>query len=795
MNPTTTLWYDTPGTGFCQGLPLGNGRLGMTVLGGIRDERIVLNEESMWSGSPKDNDRPEAHGNLPKIRELLLAGNNPEAEALVNETFTCLPPGSSGGRGANVPFGCFQTLGNLHIEDGDQGTVADYRRVLDLSTAVAAVSFKRDDVRFTREYLVSEPDQVGVIHCTADRAGQLSLEIGMDRPERSETAAVDGDLLMTGTLPDGKGGDGVSYAARVRVLNSGGTVAAGGTTIKVTGADELVILFSAETDYDGNVPCDREAQDPVEMTRQVIAAAVAKPFDAMLAAHIREHRSWFDRAALVIADDEPESAKSAMQTTDRRLVAVKEGGADPSMAALYFNYGRYLLIGSSRPGTLPANLQGIWAEHIQNPWNGDWHLDINVQMNYWPAELAGLSECHMPMLKLIESLQVPGRETAKAYYDACGWIAHVITNPWGFTAPGENASWGAATSGSAWLCEHLWEHYAFTRDREYLAWAYPIMKGSAQFYVDMLIEEPDHKWLVTAPSNSPENAFLTEDGDRAHICMGPTIDMQLLRELFGNCIKAATILGVDDVFRQELTAKRGRLAPNQIGPDGRLQEWLAPYEEPEPHHRHVAHLYGLHPYDEISVDTTPALAAAARKSLERRGDAANGWSLAWKMNVWARLRDGNRAEKLFRDLLNPTEEMELNYDGSGSGSYANLFCACPPFQIDGNLGGAAGIAEMLVQSRWSGGETDPAELILLPALPDAWPNGEIKGIHARGGIVVDMKWEGGELVSATIHSRTGADCDVRYEGQHHKLEMEQGQRISLVRGDLRENSDVRHHRT
>ncbi len=784
MNHSTTLWYDTPGTEFCQGLPLGNGRLGMTVLGGIRDERIVLNEESMWSGSQKEDDRPGAHGNLPRIRELLLAGNNPEAEALVNQTFTCLPPGSSGGRGANAPFGCFQTLGNLLIEDSDLGTVADYRRVLDLSTAVATVSFKRDDVRFTREYLVSEPDQVGVIRCTADRPGQLSLVIGMGRPERSETSVVDGDLLMTGTLPDGKGGDGVSYAARVRVLHGGRPVEAGGTTIKVTGADELVIVFSAETDYDGNVPRDRKVKDPVEMTQQVIAAAVAKPFDAMLADHTREHRSWFDRAALVIADDEPESAKSAMQTTDRRLAAVKEGGADPSMAALYFNYGRYLLIGSSRPGTLPANLQGIWADSIQTPWNGDWHLDINVQMNYWPAELAGLSECHMPMLKLIESLQVPGRQTAKSYYNACGWIAHVITNPWGFTAPGENASWGAATSGSAWLCEHLWEHYAFTRDKEYLAWAYPIMKGSAQFYVDMLIEEPDHKWLVTAPSNSPENAFLTKDGMPAHICMGPTIDMQLLRELFGNCIKAATILGVDDVFRQELTAKRERLAPNQIGPDGRLQEWLEPYEEPEPHHRHLSHLYGLHPYDEISVDTTPALAQAARKSLERRGDAAGGWTLAWKMNFWARLRDGNRAEKLFRHLLNPSEEMGINYSGEGSGSYANLFCACPPFQIDGNLGGAAGVAEMLVQSRWSGSETDPAEVILLPALPDAWPNGEIKGVHSRGGIVVDMKWKGGDLVSATIHSRTGTDCCVSYGGKHHKLMMEQGQRITLVRRDF-----------
>ncbi|NCF82811.1 MAG: glycoside hydrolase family 95 protein [Proteobacteria bacterium] len=743
MNESTVLWYRTPAKTFCQGLLLGNGRLGMTVFGDTGEECIVLNEESIWSGSAFDDDRSGAHKSLPEIRELLLLGDNSKAEALVNQTFTCRGKGSGGGNGANVPFGCFQTLGNMRIKFASEETVSEYRRVLDLSTALATVEFSQGEVQHTRQHFVSEPDQVGIVYYRADGSGHVSFELGMERPERFTTSVADGDLLMTGALPNGQGGDGVTYAARVRVLNTGGTVSADEKTIKVRNADEVIILFSAETDYAGNTPRERKVVNPIGMTKQVIDTVAGKSIDAMREAHIEEHRSWFDRVVMSIDNNKAESTTISDQPTDQRLVAIKKGAEDPSMAALYFNYGRYLLIGSSRPGTLPANLQGIWADSIQTPWNGDWHLDINVQMNYWPAESGGLSECHMPMLKLIESLQVPGRKSAKAYYNATGWVAHVITNPWGFTAPGEDASWGSTTSGSAWLCQHLWERYAFTGDKTYLSWAYPIMKGSAEFYVEMLIEEPENLWLVTAPSNSPENVFRTEAGQKAHTCMGPTIDMQLLRELFANCIKASMILGVDDEFRQTLTEKRARLAPNQIAPDGRLQEWLEPYFEPEPHHRHVSHLYGLHPYDEISVDKTPELAEAARKSLERRGDAATGWSLAWKINLWARLRDGNRAEKLFRDLLNPT-------DGGGSGSYANLLCAHPPFQIDGNFGGAAGIAEMLLQSRWSGLENEVPELLLLPALPDSWEAGSVTGLRARGGISVDLSWADGQVTTASV---------------------------------------------
>lgn len=784
----TTLWYEAPGTGFSQGLPLGNGRLGMTVLGGTHDERIVLNEESMWNGSAFDDNRPEAHKNLPKIRELLLDGKNAEAEKLVDQTFTCQgagsghgkgPDGKPYGRGSKVPFGCYQVLGNMRIKHSGAGEVSAYRRALDLSSGVATVSFKQGEATVTREYFVSEPDQLGVIRLTSDQAAQFSMQIGMDRPEEFKTAVANGDLLMTGTLNDGLGGEGSSYAARIRVLNQGGTLETSGQSIVVTGADEVLILFSAETDYDGNVPRERKVSDPVAMTKQVVGAAAIKSFEALRAAHIQEHRSFFGRASLVLGDGKAASQAASLKPTGQRLLDLAAGGGDPALASLYFNYGRYLLIASSRPGTLPANLQGIWAEQINPGWNCDWHLNINLQMNYWPAELVGLNDCHLPLLKLVESLQVPGAKTAKAYYDADGWVTHVITNPWGFTAPGEKASWGGNASGSAWLCAHLWEHYAFTGDKQYLAWAYPIMKGSAEFYLDMLIEEPKNQWLVTAPSNSPENHFKTPDGRSAAICMGPTYDMQLLRELFGNCIKASTILGVDTELRQELNETRARLAPNQIGPDGRLQEWLEPYEERDPNHRHSSHLYGLHPYDEISMEYTPELATAARKTLEKRGDGGTGWSLAWKVNFWARLQDGNRAEGLLRNLLKPTGNVGVGYSGKGAGTYANLFCAHPPFQIDGNFGGAAGIAEMLLQSRWSGDEADPAEVTLLPALPDAWPEGAITGLHARGGLVVEMTWKQGQLVSVSILSRNGTDCVIRYGGTLRKLSLDKGQTVAL----------------
>jgi alpha-L-fucosidase 2 len=761
------IWSETPATHFTEALPVGNAHLGGLVFGGVAEERIVLNESTLWSGSVEAPDRADAHEALPEILALLRAGKNAEAQELVNANFTCAGAGSGHGNGKDVPYGCYQTLGELVITQPGLGEVDLYRRELDLERALVRVGFEADGVGFLREVFASHPARVLVVRLSTDKPGTLTFEARLRRAERGTAESAGGGLVLTGRLADGKGdvgkGDvGMRYEARLRALVQGGRVSSRDGVLAVEGADEALLLLAAGTDYSGPIAGDWAGADFADRIAAELRAASVRPFDALLAEHEADHRELFERVSIDLGTSE-----AAEKPTAERLRAVAGGASDPALAALLFQFGRYLLIASARPGSLPPNLQGLWAEEYQTPWNGDYHLDINVQMNHWPAEVTNLAECHEPLTQLVLALVAPGQRTAQAYYGAPGWVAHVITNVWGFTAPGEHASWGSTNTGSAWLCQHLFERYAFARDVAVLREVYPVLRGSAEFYLATLVEEPAHGWLVTGVSNSPENAFRLADGRTATTCMGPTIDQVLVRELFTNTIEAARTLGVDAELVGKLSAARARLAPFQIGKHGQLQEWLADYDEAEPTHRHVSHLYALHPGEQISPFGTPELAAAARKTLERRGDGGTGWSMAWKIAFWARLGDGDHAHRMLVNFLRPTGQ--LGFDMSTGGTYPNLFCAHPPFQIDGNLGATAAIAEMLLQSQRerSGGETVGGETVedytlhLLPALPSAWPSGSVRGLRARGGLEVTVAWVDGKFAAAELRRVAGPAGPVR----------------------------------
>ncbi len=747
------LWYRQPAAQWVEALPVGNGRLGGMVFGGIEQERIQLNEDTLWAGGPYNPANPEAKAALPEIRRLIAAGETQAAQNLVQAKFMARPL-------TQVPY---QTLGDLLITMAGGDAVRSYRRELDLDSAVARTEFQIGAGRHVREVFASAPDQVIVVQLSGSR---LSLTLALQSPQRSAIRVEDGNtLVMSGINGDINGIKGaLKFETRAAVTTTGGQIVADAGQIHISGASTVTIVIAAATSFRRY---DDVSGDPAALTTQALAAVKNKSYAELRERAVAAHQQMFRRVALDLGHNET----AEKLPTDER-VRQSQTTEDPALAALYFQYGRYLLVSSSRPGTQPANLQGIWNDSLNPPWGSKYTININTEMNYWPAESTNLAESAEPLLDLVKDLSETGARLAREHYGVDrGWVTHHNTDLWRASGPIDGAQFGTWPTGGAWLSVHLWQHFLYTGDRAWLARAYPLMKGAAEFFLQALVEEKSHGWLVTSPSMSPEN----NHHRGVAVTQGPTMDNAILRDLFDACIASARILGIDADFAAQARTVRDRLPPYQIGAQGQLQEWLEDWDAgaPEQRHRHVSHLYGFFPSNQITLRGTPQLSAAVKNTLETRGDLSTGWAIAWRLNLWARMQDAERTHKILLGLLSPQR------------TYPNLFDAHPPFQIDGNFGGTAAIAEMLLQSHMplSPERLQPSgapafELELLPTLPKAWSTGSVTGLRARGGFAVDLAWHDGRLTTATIRSPSGGSTRLRYGNATREIALGAGETIT-----------------